>query len=161
MIRIFNRNRNAIGQFMVALIFLGTFGFLFTSDGFVSESQAANCCCSGEVTLTSFAVDSSGDYGSDIPMDASVQSDIMNKVIPSSSNNDGGGNGDDCTCISGGCGACGANKCMGSETVGCDSRCDDKDTCGSEADPPCCEDKGDEYCPKDIYSGGDCCSADC
>lgn len=104
MIRIFNRNRNAIGQFMVALIFLGTFGFLFTFDGFVSKSQASGCCGGGEAAVISFTADSSGDFGSDIPMDTSSQNHIMNKVIPSSSNNNGDGDGDgdcDCTCIEG------------------------------------------------------------
>ena len=160
MINVFYRNRNTIGQFTVALMFLGTFGFLFTFDGFVSDSQASGCCGGGKLMVTTFASDSSGDYGSDIPMDASSQSHIMNKVIPSSSNN----NGDDdcdCACIEGGCDSCGSSQCSGSETVDCDSRCDDKANCGPDADPPCCDEKGDEYCPNDIYSGGDCCNADC
>ena len=67
MIRIFNRNRNAIGQFMVALIFLGTFGFLFMFDGFAAKSEAKSCCGGGEAVVTTFTADSSGDFGSDIP----------------------------------------------------------------------------------------------
>ena len=68
MINVFYKNRNTIGQFMVALIFLGTFGFLFTFDGFVSKSQASGCCGGGEAAATSFAADSSGDYSNEIPM---------------------------------------------------------------------------------------------
>lgn len=164
MINVFYRNRNTIGQFMVALMFLGTFGFLFTSDGFVSESQASGCCGGGEAVVTAFAADSSGDFGSDIPMDAPSTGGCCSgegKVIPSSSNNDGGGNGDDCTCISGGCGDCGKSMCMGAETVSCDNRCDNKSSCGTDSDPPRCEDNGEEYCPNDPYSGGDSCNADC
>ena len=89
MIHVFYRNRNTIGQFIVALIFLGTFGFLFTYDGFVSKSQASGCC-GGEAAVTSFAADSSGDYGSVILMDAESTDGCcggQDKVIPSSSNN--------------------------------------------------------------------------
>ena len=157
MIHVFYRNRNTIGQLMVALIFLGTFGFLFTYDGFVAESTATSCCGGGEVAVTSFAADSSGDYGSAISMDAPSQNHIIHKVIPSSSNN-----GDsDCACISGGCGDCGKNKCMKSETVSCGGNGCDKDSCGEDADPPCCEENGDKYCPNDVYSGDECCNADC
>ena len=102
MINVFYRNRNTIGQFMVALIFLGTFGFLFASDGFVSKSQALGCCGGGEAAVTSFAADSSGDYGSDILMDVEPTSGCCggeDKVILSSSNSNSmpqcptGGNG--------------------------------------------------------------------
>ena len=72
MIHVFYRNRNTIGQFIVALMFLGTFGFLFTYDGFVSKSQASGCCGGDGAKMASFAADSSGDYDSDIPMDALV-----------------------------------------------------------------------------------------
>ena len=54
---------------MVALMFVGTFGFMLSYDGFILQSQAA-CCCSGGQQIVSFAADSSGAYGSEIPMDA-------------------------------------------------------------------------------------------
>jgi hypothetical protein len=98
MIHVFYKNRNTIGQFMVALIFLGTFGFLFTYDGFVSKSKATSCCCSGEAAVTSFASDSSGDFGSEIPMDAETVDgyDSGKDNIPISSSNS---NSDDCDCL--------------------------------------------------------------
>lgn len=156
MINVFYRNRNTIGQFMVALIFLGTFGFLFTYDGFVSKSEATSCCCSGEAVVTSFASDSSGDYGSEIPMDVEVSSKT-NHTSPSSS-----GNGDsDCKCISGGCGECGTNRCSSASSVSCKIGCKDSSGCGpGNSVRECCEDKGDKYCPNDEYADKECCEPD-
>ena len=130
MINVFYRNRNTIGQFMVALIFLGTFGFLFTYDGFVSKSQASGCCCGGEVVVTSFAADSSGGYGSNIPMDTEPT--------------DGCGDGTDnlsefseseCRC----------------NTVGCGSACPDPNDCGPSTQDGCpptnsCYNKQEKSC---------------
>ena len=121
MINVFYRNRNTIGQFMVALMFLGTFGFLFTSDGFVSKSQASGCCGGGEVKVVPFAVDSSGDYSGDIPMDAEATGGCgggKNMSIFASTSSD-------CNCL-------GADKDCG--------LCDDADGTSS-----CCN--GGHYCP--------------
>ena len=119
MIRIFNCNRNAIGQFMVALIFLGTFGFLFTFDGFVSKSQASGCCSGGEAVVTSFAADSSGDFDSDVSVDAPAA------------------NG--CQCVPGSiCTSCAKpNDCGGSTIGGCGSK-NGTCTCSSKK-IPCCD----------------------
>ena len=169
MIRIFNRNRNAIGQFMVALIFLGTFGFLFMFDGFAAKSEAKSCCGGGEAVVTTFTADSSGDFGSDIPMDASSQNHIINKVIPSSSNSNGDGDGDgngdcDCACIEGGCGSCGDNQCSGASTPSCDNRCEGPgmgQSCGPD-NFGCCRAQDDEYCPNDDFADTECCQyGDC
>ena len=99
MINVFYKNRNTIGQFMVALMFLGTFGFLFTYDGFVSKSQASSCCGGGEAAAASFAADSSGDYGSDIPMDAEPTGGCGSGTDngPNSSNESSGSG--DCNCL--------------------------------------------------------------
>jgi len=138
MIRIFNRNRNAIGQLMVALIFLGTFGFLFTYDGFAAKSEAKSCCGGGEVAVTSFATDSSGDFGSDILMDTSATDSCCvgeDKVIPSSSNNSS-----ECTC---------ATSCSCSSP----SSCDGAKTCPEAS--TCCFDTDGEYaCQCSSYCGG-------
>ena len=139
MINVFYRNRNTIGQFMVALMFLGTFGFLFTFDGFVSESQASGCCSSGEVQVASFASDSSGDFSGEIPIDVSVQSDIMNKVIPSSSSNNGGP--DVCDCGAG-CSCKSASDCDGTKT------------CPNVDSPACCLDDAKYVCECSSYCGG-------
>ena len=141
MINVFYKNRNTIGQFMVALIFLGIFGFLFTSDGFVSKSQASGCCGGGETAVTSFAADSSGDYGSAIPMDA-----------PSTGGCCGGEDNDiDCKCLNDGqtsCNACEKNsKCTSSQTQSCANTCTSESRrCGEV----CCTDMDfGEYCPSD------------
>lgn len=123
MVNVFYKNRNTIGQFMVALIFLGTFGFLFTFDGFVPKLQASGCCSGGEAAVTSFAADSSGDYGSAIPMDAEPTDGCC---------------GADCTCLGTDCGSCNDdnhcsklpkidqnacpknNSCEGTDNCGCD-----------------------------------------
>ena len=161
MIHVFYRNRNTIGQFMVALIFLGTFGFLFTYDGFVAESTATSCCGGGEAAVTSFAADSSGDFGSDVPMDAEIPDGRYDRKgnIPFSSNNNGD---DDCACIGGGCGACSStNKCSSASTVSCKTGCSNSSGCGpGNSVRECCEDKGDTYCPKDDYADGECCEPD-
>ena len=111
MINVFYRNRNTIGQFMVALIFLGTFGFLFTFDGFVSESKASGCCGGGEAAVTSFAADSSGDFDSDVSMDAPAA------------------NG--CECVQGSiCSSCANAGDCGPETKdGCGGSCSCSDCC--------------------------------
>ena len=128
MINVFYRNRNTIGQFMVALIFLGTFGFLFTFDGFVSDSQAANCCCSGKATVTSFAADSSGDFESDVSVDAPAA------------------NG--CECVQGSiCSSCAQPNDCGPETKdGCSSGCSCTGCCD---DFVCNEDSTDCNIPED------------
>ncbi len=135
MIRIFNCNRNAIGQFMVALIFLGTFGFLFTFDGFVSKSEATSCCCSDEAVVTSFAADSSGDYGSDIPMDAEPTDgccgDDSEATISSQLN---------CTCLGTDCQSCSSDdNCFGlskRDQPACPSKneCKGTDNCSCDGD---------------------------
>lgn len=139
MINVFYKNRNTIGQFMVALIFLGTFGFLFTFDGFVSKSQASGCCGGGEAVMTSFTADSSGDYGSAIPMDAEPTDGCSggeDRVIPSTSNN-----GTKCNC---------ATSC----SCGSSSSCDGAKTCPDAS--TCCFDHTDgEYvCQCSSYCGG-------
>ena len=156
MINVFYKNRNAIGQLMVALIFLGTFGFLFMFDGFAAKSEAKSCCSGGTPAVTTFAADSSGDFGSDIPMDASSESHIMHKIIPSSSNNNGDGDGDgncDCTCIEGGCGSCGDNQCNQASSVSCVNGCggpEGGDGCGPDYTYGCCGDYGKSYCPCEL-----------
>lgn len=139
MINVFYRNRNTIGQFMVALIFLGTFGFLFMFDGFTAKSEAKSCC-GGAPAVTTFAADSSSDYGSDVPIDAESTGGCCSgegKVIPSSSNN----SGDGCTCLGGNpcsycdsppAGGCGTNSCPGG--CGCESDCCTLD-CKQAGDP--------------------------
>ena len=112
MINVFYKNRNTIGQFMVALIFLGTFGFLFAYDGFVSKSQASGCCGGGETAVTSFAADSSGDYSSDVPIEAEATDGCCggkdNAILSSDSS---GCNclGPDGPCICGSSTACGGS----------------------------------------------------
>ena len=151
MIHVFYRNRNTIGQFMVALIFLGTFGFLFTYDGFVAESTATSCCGGGEAAVTAFAVDSSGDFGSDIPTDASDPDGCYGgraKLIPSSSNNDGD---PDCDCLfepgpseNRQCSSCADKVCDGPKT-GCDTGCSCSHPCcydGQKCKGSLCEGKG-------------------
>ena len=122
MIRIFNRNRNAIGQLMAALIFLGTFGFLFMFDGFATKSQASGCCGGGEAAVTSFAADSSGDFGSGLPMDAESIGGCcggQDEPIPSSSNN----GGYTCGCVGsdGPCSCTMKNNCNGEGSRACPS----------------------------------------
>ena len=138
MIHVFYKNRHTIGQLMVALMFLGTFGFLFTFDGFVSESGASSCCGGGEAAVISFAVDSSGDFGSDIPTDASDTDGCYGgqaKLIPSSSNNDGD---PDCDCLfepgshqDRKCGSCADKSCDGSPQTSCSIS-------GCDCNYPCC-----------------------
>lgn len=162
MIRIFNRNRNAIGQFMAALIFLGTFGFLFMFDGFAAKSQASGCCGTSEAAVTTFAADSSGDFGSGLPMDAGSTGGCcssQDKPIPSSSNNNGDGDGDggcDCACIDGGCGSCGDSQCDGSKTQSCAELCEGN-FCG---DAYCNDDDFETYCPNDDETDPDGCEGD-
>ena len=144
MIRIFNCNRNAIGQFMVALIFLGTFGFLFTFDGFATKPEAKGCCGGGEPAVTTFAADSSGDFGSDIPMDVESTDGCcggQNKPIPSSSNNNGDGDGDGCECGL----SCACNS---------PSDCDGTKTCPNVDAPGCCFDDAKYVCQCSSFCGG-------
>ena len=111
MIHVFYKNRHTVGQFMVALILLGTFGFLFTCNGFVSESQALDCCSGGKAKTASFAADSSGDFGSDFPLNAettrSCCSGEENAVFSSSSSG--------CNCLGpdGPCSPCGSGSACG------------------------------------------------
>ncbi len=158
MIHVFYKNRNTIGQFMVALIFLGTFGFLFTYDGFVAESTATSCCGGGEAAVTSFAADSSGDFGGDVPMDAETLDSRYSRKgnIPFSSDSNGDS---DCKCIGSSCGDCGSSTCSGASSVSCDSRCDE--SCPNQY-KSCCSTKGDKYCPNDEYADKECCEVgDC
>ena len=132
MIHVFYRNRNTIGQFMVALMFLGTFGFLFTYDGFVSKSEATSCCCSGEAVVTFFAADSSGDFGSDTPVDTLATSDCSaDSDIDIFAN----GNGP-CNCTGTNCGnACNRNlECSGNNKPGCKdgNSCSNTDSCSCD-----------------------------
>lgn len=163
MIHVFYRNRNTIGQFMVALMFLGTFGFLFTYDGFVSKSAATSCCGGGEAVVTSFTADSSGDFGGDVPMDVEVTDGRYGGKdnIPFSSDNNGDS---DCACISGGCGECGSSKCSSSSNPSCETRCEGPgggNICGPD-NYGCCQDQDDEYCPNDDDADTECCQyGDC
>ena len=120
MIHVFYRNRHTIGQFMVALMFLGTFGFLFTYDGFVAESTATSCCGGGEAAVTSFAADSSGDFDSDVPVDAPA----ANK----------------CKCVQGtDCTSCAKPNACGPDTKdGCGGSCSCSDCCDEDV----CNDDG-------------------
>ena len=134
MIKVFYKNRNTIGQFMVALIFLGTFGFLFTFDGFVSKSQASGCCGGGEAAVTSFAADSSSDYGSDIPMDALVTS----------------GCGGEASVLT--------NTCSCSDNSSCSNLCDadDENCCGGSVKASqCATDCGGSFCKQSEYCNSD------
>ncbi len=149
MINVFYRNRNTIGQFMVALIFLGTFAFLFTYNGFAAKSEAKGCCGGGTPAVTTFAADSSGDFGSDILMDAEPAGGCCGgegKVILSSSGNNGG---DKCTCLSEYMTSCGSscnaeNKCSSAEDTVCG---------GSDCSPMKAKCKCDgKRCPNDSSS---------
>lgn len=155
MVNVFYKNRNTIGQFMVALIFLGTFGFLFTFDGFVPKLQASGCCGGGEAAVTSFAADSSGDYGSAIPMDVEVSS---TNHLSSSIGEDKGN--PDCECIDSGCNSCETNDCGGEPSyVNCETGCNH--TCPDDFHG-CCSDKDDEYCSSNEFADSECCEAgDC
>lgn len=138
MINVFYKNRNTIGQFMVALMFLGTFGFLFASDGFVSKSEATSCYCSGEAAVTSFAADSSGDYSSYVSIDAEAVGCCgkNDNPVPSGSNSSGCGScdEDDCNCSSAS-GCSGSRGCTNPNTQACmeggTNRCDCSSYCGS------------------------------
>ena len=151
MIHVFYKNRNTIGQFMVALMFLGTFGFLFTYDGFAAKSEAKNCCGGGEPAVTSFAADSSGDFGSAILMDAEATDGCCggtNNGLNSSSESSG----------SGGC------NCLTSEYEGdytcSDTVCSSDNACGQNTVSSCNTDEGG-VC-EDKISGDDCgCNAVC
>ena len=150
MIHVFYRNRNTIGQFMVALIFLGTFGFLFTYDGFVSKSQASGCCGGSEVVVSSFAADSSSDYGSDVPMEAEPTDGCGggtdNGLNPSSERS-----GSSCNCLTGG--LSGNYTCSSSV-------CSSENNCGPSTVSSCNTDDGGAC--EDKISGDDCgCSAVC
>lgn len=137
MIHVFYRNRNTIGQLMIALMFVSGSVFMFTFDGFGSKSEATSCCCSGEAAVTSFAADSSGDYGSDIPMDAELT--------------DGCGGGNDigifastsgpasssCNCLGADkdCGLCDSSRCNGGAYCPTDTSCSqDEGTCANYCD---------------------------
>ena len=140
MIHVFYRNRNTIGQLMVALMFLSGAVFMFTFDGFVSESGATGCCSGGETAVPSFAADSSGDYGSDILMDASATDGCCggeDKVIPSSSNN-------------------GSTKCTCATNCSCKPSEDDccKGSRGCTEGASCCYEDGSHECRCSAYCRG-------
>ncbi len=120
MINVFYRNRNTIGQFMVALIFLGTFAFLFTYNGFAAKAEAKGCCGGGAPAVTTFAADSSGDFGSDIPMDAEPAGGCCGEADTLS-----GSSESNCsTCIEGssGCSICSSDNACGGDQDGCPSK---------------------------------------
>ena len=152
MIHVFYKNRNTIGQFMVALIFLGTFGFLFTYDGFVAESTATSCCSGGEAAVTSFAADSSGDYGSDIPMDAEPTAGCGDGT-----DNPSESSGYNCSCLSAYNTDCGStctesSNCNSETKRKCEGACYNSDT-----SKPCKKNCCDAYiCDKDSRCGGGC-----
>ena len=52
---------------MITLLFVGGCIFLLTGSWDASETEAATGCCGGGAALTSFAANSGGDFGSDIP----------------------------------------------------------------------------------------------
>ena len=153
MINVFYRNRNTIGQFMVALIFLGTFGFLFTFDGFTAKSEAKSCC-GGEAAVTTFAADSSGDFGSDIPMDAEPIGgccDKEDKVIPSSSNNNDEDTG--CTCLDGNyCDECDTSDCGGTHERYCATGCPESQEDGCYCTLKDCDKTDKEACSSPCYA---------
>lgn len=149
MINVFYRNRNTIGQFMVALIFLGTFGFLFTFDGFVSKSEATSCCCSGEAVVTSFTTDSSGDFGSEVPMDVEPTAGCGD-----STNNPTEFNESKCTCNTVSCG----NACSKADACGPNTQdgCPSPNSCYNKQQQSCeglCE---GTICKRQSQCGGNC-----
>ena len=151
MIHVFYRNRNTIGQFMVALMFLGTFGFLFMYE-FVSGSQADSCCGGGEAAVSTFAADSSGDYGSEIPMDAEPTDGCGGGT-----NNLSASNSYSCSCLSSYGTNCGSTC---TESNNCSSKtkrkCKGKDCYNSNTSNPCKANICDAYiCDK--ASGCDGC----
>ena len=75
MINVFYKNRHTLYRFMVALMFVSGSVFAFTFDRFVSEPGATGCCSGGGATVTSFAADSSGGFGGDLPMDVEATDD--------------------------------------------------------------------------------------
>ena len=128
---------------MIALIFLGTFGFLFTYDGFISKSEASGCCGGGEAAVTTFAADSSGDFGSDIPMDTETDGGCCG----SEKNNFPASGSNDCNCASddAACDSCSSsNACGGATKSGC-KNCSCKLTC----QPTVCTDDSQCNGPKD------------
>ena len=150
MIHTFYRNRHTIGQFMIALMFVSGSVFMFTFDGFVSESGTSGCCGGGEAKVASFAADSSADYGSTVPMDVEptggCHGGTDNGPNPSSERS-----GSSCNCLT--AGISGSYTCSSSV-------CSSENACGPSTVSSCntddggaCEDKG---------SGDDCgCNAVC
>ena len=128
MFNVFHKNRRTIGQLMVVLIFVSGGFFMFTFDGFVSESQATSCCGS-ETAVPTFAADSSGDFGSDMLVDTLATSDCGGDSDISTVNNA------QCTCLGTNCGSCnGADKCSGNNKPGCpdNSSCNGSDSCSCD-----------------------------
>lgn len=151
MINVFYKNRNRIGHLMVALMFVGAFGILISYDGFILTSQAASSICCGGQQTTSFAADSSGTYGSDIPMDAESTGNCCggeNAALIYSSYSedcdDSSGCNDcdtvDCRCVEDSSSCCGPRTCApgdGGCNTGCyddddDNVCNCANTCGSD-----------------------------
>ena len=120
---------------MIILMFLSGAVFMFSFNGFGSKSQASSCC-GGEAAVTSFAADSSGDYGSDVPVETSAidgycggQDEL---ILSSSSNGDS-----DCACLyepgssqDRKCGSCATTSCNGSPQTSCSKPgCDCNSSC--------------------------------
>ena len=161
MIHVFYKNRHAIGQLMIALMFVSgsIFIFMFSSDGFVSKSKATSCCCSGKAAVTSFASDSSSDYGSDIPMNAEASDGCCggkDNIPSSSSSNDD----NDCKCLGSSCGACDDGKCSSAQKPSsCKTGCAG-DFCGESGYGYCSSEYASKYCPKDSDADKDFCDGD-
>ena len=62
MIHVFYKNRNTIGQFMVATDILRTFGFCLRMMDlpYIIQWVLQSCCISGEAAVTSFALQQRG-----------------------------------------------------------------------------------------------------
>lgn len=151
MIHVFYKNRHTIYQLMIVLMFVSGAIFMFTFDGTVSESQATGCCSGGESQATSFAADSSSDYGSDIPMDtSSIGKCCGGQLVLSSSSNSGS-----CTCL---------HVPGSSEDRACGDCANDDDcggslaNCGTGCNKPCKECTYGTKCSGDLCAGGGCCT---
>ena len=130
MTHVFYKNRHAIGQLMIALMFVSgsIFIFMFSSDGFVSKSEATSCCCSGEAVVTSFAADSSGDYGSDIPMDVELTDGCSSGTDASAFVSSSLSSSCNCLGAHKDCGLCDSSRCNGGSYCPTYTSCSQEDT---------------------------------
>ena len=144
MINVFYYNRHTIGQLMVALMFVSGAVFMFTFDGFVSESGAAGCCSRGEAKTASFTADSSGDFGRDILVGAPATGSCGDDSYIDTVNNG------QCKCQGANCGPCNHNlQCNGNSKPGCP----DNNSCQNGSNSCGCDTK---ICVKKSKCPGDC-----